>query len=283
MKYKKRNLLFVIPSFILAGLALWAFYIEPAHVVIHREILSIPQWHSEHNGLKIAVLTDLHVGSPYIDLKKLEKIVSLTNELRPDVVVILGDLVIQDVLGGKFVKPGLISGVLKNLESPMGTVAVLGNHDWWHDGILITQVLERDGITVLDNSVLKESVNKKSFWFVGIADLTTRGVNVEHTLNKITDSNPVIIITHNPDIFPDVPAEVSLTLAGHTHGGQVNYPIFGRPIVPSKFGQRFAAGHVVEEGRHLFVGTGIGTSILPVRFRVVPEILLLEIQRFDSS
>ena len=80
-----------------------------------------------------------------------------------------------------------------------------------------------------------------------------------------------------PDIFPDVPARVTLTLAGHTHGGQVRFPLVGAPIVPSRFGQRFAAGHVVEGGRHLFVATGIGTSILPVRFRVPPAVTILTI------
>ena len=86
-------------------------------------------------------------------------------------------------------------------------------------------------------------------------------------------------MTHNPDIFPDVPGRVTLTLAGHTHGGQVRLPIVWRPMVPSRFGQRFAAGLVVEGGRHLFVSTGIGTSILPVRFRVPPVITMLTLRR----
>ncbi len=82
-------------------------------------------------------------------------------------------------------------------------------------------------------------------------------------------------LTHNPDVFPKVPDRVTLTLAGHTHGGQVRLPLIGPPVVPSQFGQRFAAGHVVEGGRHLFVATGVGTSILPVRFRVPPAVTVL--------
>ena len=82
---------------------------------------------------------------------------------------------------------------------------------------------------------------------------------------------------HNPDVFPDVPSRITLTLAGHTHDGQVDLPIAGRLIVPSVFGQRFAAGHVVEGGRHLFVTTGLGTSILPIRFRVPPVISILTV------
>lgn len=94
----------------------------------------------------------------------------------------------------------------------------------------------------------------------------------------IPASSPVILITHNPDIFPDVPPRVSLTLAGHTHGGQVNLPLLGRPIVPSNFGQRYASGHVVEDGRHLFVSDGTGTSIIPARFRVPPAIVILTLR-----
>jgi predicted MPP superfamily phosphohydrolase len=84
-------------------------------------------------------------------------------------------------------------------------------------------------------------------------------------------------MTHNPDIFPDVPASVDLTLAGHTHGGQVRLPLIGRPIVPSRYGERYAAGQIVEGGRLLYVATGTGTSILPVRFRVPPAIDVLTV------
>ena len=85
----------------------------------------------------------------------------------------------------------------------------------------------------------------------------------------------IIALTHNPDIFPDVPQSVPLLLAAHTHGGQVNIPLIGTPIVPSNFGAKYTAGHIFENGHHMFVTTGIGTSILPVRFRVPPEIVLL--------
>jgi predicted MPP superfamily phosphohydrolase len=91
----------------------------------------------------------------------------------------------------------------------------------------------------------------------------------------VKDDAPVILMTHNPDVFPLVPERVALTLAGHTHGGQVRLPFVGAPVIPSRFGRRFAAGHVVEGGRHLFVATGVGTSILPVRFRVPPAVAVL--------
>jgi len=89
----------------------------------------------------------------------------------------------------------------------------------------------------------------------------------------------VLVLTHNPDVFPGVPDRVALTVAGHTHGGQARMPLVGRPIVPSTYGERFAIGSVVEGGRHLLVTPGVGTSILPVRFLVPPEISLLELRR----
>jgi uncharacterized protein len=115
----------------------------------------------------------------------------------------------------------------------------------------------------------------QGFWLSGLGDLWTRGNRAEATLQKITDSDPVIVMMHNPDVFPSIPERVSLTVAGHTHGGQVNVPFVGRLVVPSAFGQRFAYGLIEEDGRKLFVTGGIGTSIIPVRFRVMPEVVIL--------
>ena len=97
------------------------------------------------------------------------------------------------------------------------------------------------------------------------------------TLAQIIGNDPAILLAHEPDIFPKVPARISLTLCGHTHGGQVNLPFIGRPIVPSRFGQRYAYGHVIENDRHLIVSAGLGCSILPARFRVPPEIVVVEL------
>jgi len=95
------------------------------------------------------------------------------------------------------------------------------------------------------------------------------------TLAQTDAGAPVILLTHTPDVFPEVPASVALTLAGHTHGGQVYIPGIGRPVVPSRFGDRYAYGHIVEEGRHLFVSAGIGTAILPLRFLTPPELVVI--------
>jgi uncharacterized protein len=271
---KLRNALLVV-ALVFLVLGLWAFWIEPAWLSTHRFTLQVPGWQPEHQGLRIAVLTDLHVGSPHTGIEKLKEVVARTNDEHPDLVVILGDFVIQAVVGGHFIAPEPIAEVLRGLQPSLGVIAVLGNHDWWYDGVKVEKALRAAGIEVLENQAHQVNFKGKAFWVVGIADLWTRKPDIEGSLRQAEGADPVILITHNPDIFPDVPGRVSLTIAGHTHGGQVNLPVVGRLVVPSKYGQRYAMGHVVENGRHLFVGGGVGTSILPVRFRVPPEVVLI--------
>jgi predicted MPP superfamily phosphohydrolase len=259
----------------IALLGVWAFWWEPRQLHVRHEQLRIPGWSIP---LRIAVLTDLHTGSPHNGRGKLSRIIDVTNAAQPDLIVLLGDFVIQGVLGGNFVAPEEIADSLRRLHAPLGVHAVLGNHDWWLDAPRVRASLQRAGITVLEDSARAIAANNGRFWLGGVSDFWEGKHDVAATLRQITDSAPVLLITHNPDIFPDVPARVALTIAGHTHGGQVNLPLLGPPVVPSRHGQRFAAGHIVEQGRHLFVATGTGMSILPVRFRVPPAVMLLSLR-----
>jgi predicted MPP superfamily phosphohydrolase len=256
--------------------AIWAFGIEPGMLVVRHPRMELPGWPSE---MRIAILSDLHIGSPHVGLDKLQRIVEKTNAENPALVVLLGDFVIggpnggRGIRGGNFVEPEQTAAELKKLRAPLGIYAVLGNHDWWYDGQRVRKALTDAGIPVLEN----QAVHIGHIWLGGIADYWTREPDVAGTLAQVTgdvdNSDPVVLITHNPDIFPEVPARVSLLLAAHTHGGQVNLPLIGRLVTTSSLG--YVAGEYVEKGRHLFVTTGIGTSILPVRFGVPPEIVIL--------
>jgi predicted MPP superfamily phosphohydrolase len=249
---------------------LWAFEIEPAMLVVRHRRMELPGWKSD---LRIAVLSDLHIGSPHVGLDKLRIIVEKTNAENPGMVVMLGDFVTGGPGGrhdANFVPPEHIADELKKLRAPLGVYAVLGNHDWWYDGERVGKALRAAGIPVLENQAVHVG---NTFWLGGIADLWTREPDIAGTLGQVTSGDPVVLITHNPDIFPAVPARVSLTLAAHTHGGQVNLPLVGRVVATSKLG--YVAGDFAERGRRLFVTTGIGTSIMPVRFGVPPEIVIL--------
>jgi predicted MPP superfamily phosphohydrolase len=258
-------------------LGLWAFWLEPASLTVAEHELSLG-WPAER-PLRVAVLTDLHVGSPFNGMAKLHSTVDRTNAAQPDLICILGDLVIQGVLGGRFVPPEEIVVELTRLRAAAGVVAVLGNHDGWFDHDRVRQAVERVGIRVVEDTATQLNTPAGPLWVAGISDLWTGRHDLSAALAAVADDRtPVLLLTHNPDVFPMVPDRVTLTLAGHTHGGQVRLPLAGALIVPSKFGQRFAADHVVEGGRHLFVATGVGTSILPVRFRVPPAVTLLTLR-----
>ena len=259
------------------GLGVWAFVVEPASLTTQRHELSLPKWNAGLAGLRVAVLADLHVGSPFNGISKLDEIVALTNSLKPDLIVIPGDLVIHGVPGGSFVAPEDTAEVLARLKAPMGVWASLGNHDWWFDARRVTAALEKNNIPVLDERAVRIQRGAAHFWLVGVSDFWEGPHDVRKAMSQVTDDAPVLMFTHNPDLFPKLSDRVSLLIAGHTHGGQVKLPLLGRPIVPSAYGQRFAYGHVVVGGRHLFVSPGLGTSILPVRFRVPPEVTLLEL------
>ncbi|MGE0242078.1 MAG: metallophosphoesterase, partial [Parvibaculaceae bacterium] len=184
--------------------------------------------------------------------------------------------------------------VLTRLAAPLGIHAILGYHDWWDDKeaqkrragpCLYRTALEAAGFPVYENDGVRLVHKDRPFWLLGLADQLaffdgprrfTGLDDLAGTLAKATDDAPVILMVHEPDIFTKVPSRVALTLAGHTHGGQVR--LFGySPIVPSAYGNRFAYGHVVEDDRHLIVSGGLGCSILPVRFGVPPEIDLIEL------
>jgi len=258
-------------------LGIWSVFIEPNRLVIHAETIKIDSWPKELNGLHIAVVSDIHTGGPFIDEKKLNEIVEKTNALHPDLIVLLGDYMSGDSWHGHRVEPQVTAAELRNLHAPLGVFSVLGNHDWWYDGEKVRVAFEQNGIRVLENDVAELNWQGKSFWLAGLGDFWTRPQRISETIGKTPPDATVIALTHNPDIFPNVPQRVPLLLAGHTHGGQVNIPFIGTPIVPSDYGPKYTAGQVMENGHHLFVTTGIGISILPLRFRVPPEIVLLTI------
>ena len=242
-----------------------------------REVrLSPPGWPAADAGLRVALISDLHVGSPWNGVDRLREVVRRTNAARPDLVLLLGDYVSRGVVGGSSVPPETTGQILHGLAAPLGVYAVLGNHDYAMNAPRIEGALRLGGITVLADEAkrIEPAGGRGPFWIVGVTDYL-RGPHALHrALRQVTDDLPVLLLTHNPDLFPEVPPRVALTFAGHTHGGQVRLPILGRPIVPSIYGERYAAGSVIEDGRHLFVTSGVGTSILPVRFLVPPEVVL---------
>ena len=270
----------------------YAMAIEPRfRLVVSRYALTLPSWSA--GRLRIVALADLHACEPWMPVFRIEEIVEATNTLKPDLVVLLGDYVasIGRRLLTRVMLPSEWGSALAGLSAPLGVHAILGNHDWW-SGAPAVRALCDNGIAVLENDAVRlAGADGRGFWLAGIAYQLAFAYSRHHnyqggaddlpwTLAKIPENGqPIILLVHEPDIFPSVPARVSITLAGHTHGGQVHLPLIGRPMIgkASRYGDRYARGHIVEEGRHLVVSSGLGCSGLPIRICVPPEIILLEV------
>jgi predicted MPP superfamily phosphohydrolase len=262
-------------------LAAWALWIEPQRLVVRRAELELPRWPRPLAGLRVALISDLHVGSPFWDLAALSRLVERANAERPDLVLLGGDFLINGVAGGRPFAPEAIAERLTALRAPLGVFAVLGNHDWRNDGERLRRALVARGIVVLEESARRLEVRGESLYLVGLADQLQRPSNPRAVLSAVPAEAPTLVLVHEPDVFASFPRQglaPTLTLAGHTHGGQVWLPLVGSLVVPSRFGDRYAHGHIVEEGRHLFVTSGVGTSILPIRFLVPPEIAIVTLR-----
>ena len=260
-----------------ALLAAWVFWWEPHRLLVREVPILLDDWPAPMSGLRIALLTDLHVGSPFNGIPRLREIVRRTNERRPDLICLLGDYM-KGRIAGTVVTPEEWGPELGKLRAPLGVFAVLGNHDHWFDPRRVAAALQTAGIHVLQDKAVPLTFRGDEFWLGGVSDYREARHDVRGTLRQVTDDAPIILMTHNPDLFPETPARVSLLLAGHTHGGQVLFPFLGALIVPSNYGNRYLSGHIVEHGSHLYVATGTGMSYLPVRFRVPPTIPILTLE-----
>ena len=257
-----------------AAVACRALWHEPRQSRVREMALALPRWPAELHGLRVALISDLHAGAPHVDEQRIERLVAGVNPHAPDLVVLLGDFIDPTVRGGRPVAPEAVARRLGALRAPLGVLAVLGNHDWRHDGERVAAALRDAGIRVLENEV----ADLDGLHVAGVADARTRDPDVAGTLRAVPDGAPVLLLSHDPDLFPRVPDRVALTVSGHTHGGQVAIPLVRRRAIPSRFGERYARGHVVEDGRHLYVTAGFGTTGWPVRLLAPPEVVILELR-----
>jgi predicted MPP superfamily phosphohydrolase len=259
----------------------YAGAVEPLGLVVTPYALTPPGWPAGRK-LTVTVIADLHAGGPDMMLPHIRHVIDTANTLQSDLVVLLGDYKAWYRFKTEPVADPDWASELARLEAPLGTWAILGNHDWWHDLEGVRSALADVRIPILENDAVLLGPAGQRFWLAGIGDQIAfvlgyrRFLGVDDlpgTLARINTDDPVLLLVHEPDIFPDVPPRVALTLAGHTHGGQIRVPFLWQHYVPSRYGARYAYGHVIEDERHLIVSGGLGTSIVPARLGVPPEIV----------
>jgi hypothetical protein len=237
-------------------------------------VLRLDGWPAALDGLRVAVVSDLHAGSPQVRPPELRRVARAVASAGADLVLFLGDFVDDDVALGEEVPPEQAARALAGLEARLGVFGVLGNHDWRYDGDRVARAMEGAGIRILEN----EAVRLDGFWLAVVGDRASARAQPAAALDGVPDGTPVIVATHSPDVFPELPDWVSLTLAGHTHGGQVGVPLLRARWTPSRFGARYARRVVREGAKTLFVHPGIGTSTVPVRLGAPPEVSVLTLR-----
>ena len=268
-----------------SGTAAYAVGVEPVDLTVTKYRLSPPGWPAGRK-LTIAVVADLHAGGPNMGVAQIRSVVDQTNALGADVIAVLGDYFATHRFITEPVPHPVWAAELARLAAPLGVFAILGNHDWWHDVDGVRAALAAERIRLLENDAVLIGSGRERVWIAGIADQIAirlgprryRGMDdLPGTLAKVTTPDPVVLLVHEPDIFPKVPDRVALTLAGHTHGGQIRIPLLWEHFVPSIYGARYAYGHIVETNRHMIVSGGLGTSWVPARLGVPPEVVLVEL------
>src|SRR5581483_10534497 len=278
-----------------ASTAAYGFGVEPVlRLRVTRYHLSPRGW-PVGLGLKIAAIADLHACDPWMTLEHIETIVARTNALDADIVVLLGDYVAGHRHLRRRIPEGEWAAALAGLRAPLGVHAILGNHDYWDDSAVqrsgqgstaARRALETAGIPVYENDVVQLSKNNQPFWLAGLGDQLAylparrfrpvRHIGVDDlgaTLAKVTDSAPVILLAHEPDVAARVPRRVTLQLSGHTHGGQVRL-LGWSPVKATRYGNRLGYGHA-KFNCDVIVSGGLGCSIMPFRLGVPPEIVLV--------
>lgn len=235
--------------------------------------------------LRVAQLTDLHYGL-YIEAEQVRNWVDLTLAERPDLIVITGDFLDADVLGGA----APLLEELSRLDAPLGVYGVWGNHDYgsfgqyarrfhspqradWKDRREhFAQALAHSGVTILNNAGVQL---RPDLYLAGVDDWMRGEPDLEAALAHRA-GGATLLMSHNPDQLPLVPESVGLTLSGHTHGGQVRLPLIGAVTTASQYGQRFAQGWVRGPARG-FVSRGLGMTAVPARLNCPAEIAVFDL------
>lgn len=270
----RRKLLgFLLLASAAALLALaWMYAIATREPVVHRATLAMSDWPLGARPIRVALLSDIHVAGPDMPPERLSRIVEQVNRLRPDIILLAGDFVSDKRVATRRFAAGDGLAPLRRLSAPLGTWAVLGNHDHWRNAAESRRALQSANVRILDN----DAATVGPLRLGGVDDDFTGNADVARTVLRMrAGPGSKLLLTHSPDVAPRVPPDVTLVVAGHTHCGQIRLPIAGALSYESNFGDRYGCGLVVEGLRRVVITAGLGTSVLPIRFGAPPDMWLL--------
>jgi uncharacterized protein len=253
-----------------SGSVLYGSLRERHDLQISDVTVTIPNLPPDLEGLTIVQLTDLHIGI-FTGMRELDVMIEKTLRLRPDVVVITGDILDNNP---KHISDGMRQ--LSRLKARFGTFSILGNHDHFTNPTLVAQGLNRAGLQCLVNrsvAIHGGNPHRGSITLTGVDDMmapslgTSTGPDLPKALLGVDHEAPVVLLAHNPQFFDEASDRVALQLSGHTHGGQINIAGIAKSILP------YIAGRYTQRRSTLYVSRGIGITGAPVRLAAPPEIV----------
>lgn len=257
--------------------AFYARYVEPKTLTVQHETITSAAWTAA--PIRIGVISDTHVGGPHVSAARIEKIVARMNAEKPDVVVLLGDYANGRLSAAERspaeraeVENGIAA--FAKLNAPKGVYAAIGNNDLLYGEAILRADLTKAHVTVLQNEVAPiPGVNAGIA--AGIDEYRSGRGNVAATLAKAPPGSAIIALMHYPDSFADMPPNVALSLAGHSHCGQVGLPFATKFLNASNGSGTWRCHYYNTDGKNFYVSGGIGTSVLPMRLFAPPEINII--------
>lgn len=241
--------------------------------------LQLPRLSPELDGYRIIHISDFHIGT-WMDRPRLEEAVNLVNLQHPDLVVITGDFV---TFHPHKHASDLVAG-LSELRAKDGILAVLGNHDHWTDAAEVRQILRQSGVVDLSNEVYPIKRGNSQLHIAGVDDYTFHKDRLDLVLKKLPGNGAAILLAHEPD-FADISSaskRFDLQLSGHTHGGQIRFPLIG-PLYLPNYGRKYPLGMYRVGEMIQYTNRGLGTGELPVRLNCQAEITVFTLQSSQTS
>lgn len=251
----------------------YAAHHEPLRVLLEKRLIRIPKLPSAFDGFRIALFSDIHLY-PFTPIQVVSDAVTLANSFQPDLVILAGDFVWQDVEAVFDLVP-----VLSRLNSAAGTFAVLGNHDHRKGPQIVTQALNQAGIRLLTNDGIILQRGNDSIYLAGIDSAWGGGPEPGAAFQNRRGDIATIVAVHEPDYIKDLAVRfpVDLQLSGHSHGGQVRLPIVG-PLILPPMGLVYDMGLYRVGEAQVYTTRGIGTIHINARFNCPPEVTALTLQ-----
>ena len=256
-----------VSSTVAAGVTYLNLNNEVDEPVVDRVQIPLPNLAPALEGFTIAVLADFHLY-PFTQLELIQRTVAMTNRLKPDLTVLLGDYVWHEVEAVFDLAP-----VLAGLDAPHGVFSILGNHDLWTEVEVVKTSLAEARLPLLVNQGLPITVGRAALYLAGLDDGWSGQPDLAATLAESPAGAPVILLAHEPDLADDfsLDGRVSLQLSGHSHGGQIRTRARGALITPY-LSWKYDQGLYNVNKMWLYTNRGIGVTNVPVRYNCPPEI-----------